>query len=176
MKLVATILLASLVLVSAMDNCTKSYHYMCGDVCLYNNGVCECGDRSLKRADLPSLQCCATGCTVAATGSGRTRRVQCTNNAAVRPLSDGCKTDITINCNYYPTDPHRNYYDPAYPHYLRSHWPCSSGDECVPEHSLCHGEPMCQDKSDIGQCESQEWQEKCCSTAHWRKSGGSTGE
>ena len=149
-KVVILVLLTSLVLVSAMDNCTDPRNYLCGDVCVLYDGVCDCNGTQLKRANVSSVQCCATGCTVEDTdANGDTIRVRCMTNAIVSPLSVGCPTETgNMMCNYHPVDDTRNFASPPEYSFFRSYWPCSSGEACVAEHTLCHGEPRCSDLSE----------------------------
>ena len=109
-KVVILVLLTSLVPVLAMDNSTVDEEYLCGDVCVWYGGVCDCNGTQLKVANMSSVQCCATGCTVEETGAtGTPIRVQCTTNATVSPLSVGCPTETGRMCNYHPGDDTRNY-------------------------------------------------------------------
>ena len=38
-------------------------------------------------------------------------------------------------------------------YHSRSHFPCESGDQCVPEDAICGGVALCRDKSDLEMCE-----------------------
>ena len=173
LKVVLLIMLTSLVPVSAMDNCPKANNYLCGDVCVWEGGVCDCNDTQLKRANVSSVQCCATDCTAEETSAaGVNIRVQCTTNATVSSLSVGCPAETGNKlCNYHPGDGNRNYVAGGIYSFFRSYWPCSSGEKCVAEHTLCHGESRCSDMSDINRyCEREN---TSCSPPNWRRCGDS---
>ena len=171
------VLMALVSVVSAMDNCTREDDYLCGDQCMAFNGICSCGETHLKKANVSSVQCCGTNCTVTEISAGGTynARVSC-SSGQVSPLTRGCPSDNGTQCNFYKTDVNRNFDEPAYATFYRSYWPCANGRECVPEHLLCHGQALCQDQSDLAVCETEEWVSRTCSPTNWGKCSHDSGE
>ena len=188
MKYTVLVVLVSVSVVSAMDNCTRADEYLCGDQCMSYDGICSCGETQLKggetqlkEANVSSVQCCGTNCTVTETetsaASGYNTRVSC-SGGQVSPLTRGCPMpcDNGTQCNFYKTDVNRNFDEPGYDTFYRSHWLCANGRECVPEHLLCHGQALCQDQSDLAVCETEEWISRTCSPTNWGKCGSDSGE
>ena len=103
------LLLAWPATVSPDDGCEYE-EWRCGDICIENSAVCQCGERSIRGRD--DLWCCHAGpCT-----GGR-----CPANSTALPLSQTCRG----NCNYHNTDVWRNTY------YTRSHRPVQCADQAL---------------------------------------------
>ena len=121
------LLLAWPATVSPHDGC-KYNEWRCGDLCINERAVCQCGERSIRVTD--DLWCCHAGpCTWDGYDSNDNYIYRCPANSTALPLSQSCRG----NCNYDNTDEKRNYYN------TRSHRPVQCADQAlasIPPRSL----------------------------------------
>lgn len=140
--------------VSSYDSCRVG-GYLCGDLCLPgSNDLCICGN-TILRVNSKEYCCSDEPCTLG--------ELQIYDFAIQRngTCITGKPTLFTKTChgqcNYHPDHEDRNEYTfSGSGYYSRSHYPCKSGDQCVPEDGLCSGAALCQDKSDLLICEDLE--------------------
>ena len=105
--------------VSPDDGC-KYNEWRCGDLCINERAVCQCGERSIRVTD--DLWCCHAGpCTWDGYDSNDNYIYRCPANSTALPLSQSCRG----NCNYDNTDEKRNYYN------TRSHRPVQCADQAL---------------------------------------------
>jgi len=102
---------------TAMDGCPKYFLWKCGDVCMYHDGTCQCGEEGGNNPNQTfeydqGLWCCkstAENCTVERNHKyGWPDKVKCTGKTL--ELSHQChdQDPNTPICNHYGDDKFRN--------------------------------------------------------------------
>ena len=114
------------------DDCdyASGEYWRCGDICIYGDGLCECGNTTLRYKQVLRYHCCtSTSCTQ----SGDT--VSCPGGQ-VRDISEQCEDGRCYGD--YNTSQHLSYH--------RSRYSCSGDQEdCLPLQHMCAGLSSCGD-------------------------------
>ena len=103
----------------------------CGDVLIATEKNCQCGSQTLNSDQYynDDTWCCPSHpgqCSYQEDGSA-----VCHNSTVVTGRDNGCNGPVC---------------------WSRYRLPCKSGNQCVRKYDICHGQPQCDDESDLDQC------------------------
>ena len=109
----------------------KSYSaWPCGDILIPNTAACYCGAEKITDDDLGDGKFCCPSfspsqCFMTQDGIGHC------NGTVKTGIFAGCDTGVCHSRRYFA---------------------CRSGEKCVRKNDMCHGEPLCDDLSDVMFC------------------------
>ena len=114
----------------SVEECRTMSQYRCGDHCVERDIHCHCGDSSFTYDDwhLEERLCCAQPGTCRREG----QEVSCPGGLVIHKYNESCAGDCWHNESYFGC--------------------ATTGDKCVIYRELCHGYPVCQDRSDVSYC------------------------
>ena len=113
------------------EECGARSQYKCGEICVEEQDQCHCGNKTITYDDwhlkerlcrVPPGQDCSLE-----VGS-----VNCGAGQVIDKYRESCHGDCWDNHNYFGCE--------------------RTGEKCIRYRDLCHGYPVCQDKSDIKYC------------------------
>ena len=112
------------------ESCSSESQYRCGDHCVERDIHCQCGHSNFTYQDwhLEERLCCVQPGTCRREG----QEVSCPGGLVIHKYNESCAGDCWDNESYFGC--------------------ATTGDKCVVYRELCHGYPVCQDRSDVSYC------------------------